>query len=119
VAIRVCLRAGIVQFSPLELPFGTTTPPAVAFLVAMVNPAQETSWGLLAVDLSVAEPLAALQLCEASLDFVCFELYNEVGKGEDLLTSESVRRSLGTGTRKLWLLNRQVRGVWSPFASSV
>jgi hypothetical protein len=43
---------------------------------------------LLAVDPDVAEPLTAVALCEAGLDFVCFDLYNNVaglGKDEDLL----------------------------------
>jgi hypothetical protein len=36
----------------------------------------------------VAEPLAVVALCETSLGFVRFDLYNcvtEVGEGEDLL----------------------------------
>jgi hypothetical protein len=32
------------------------------------------------------------------------------------VTSGGVPGSLGTGAGKLWLLNRQVRGVWSSFA---
>jgi hypothetical protein len=94
------------QFSPLEHLLGATTPSVLAgmlrftvavvwysgtvtlfraFLVAMATPAPETSCGLLTVDPYVAEVLAVLTLCETTLDFVCFELYNDVmedGKGE-------------------------------------
>jgi hypothetical protein len=41
--------------------------------VVVATPAPETSWGLLAVDPSVTEPLAVVALCEAGLSFVCFD----------------------------------------------
>jgi hypothetical protein len=55
--------------------------PFQGILGAMAITAPETSWGLLAVDPVVA-------LCETDLDFVCFDLHNDVaedGKGEDSL----------------------------------
>jgi hypothetical protein len=36
----------------------------------MATPATETSWGLLAVDPDMTEPLSAVALCEAGLGFV-------------------------------------------------
>jgi hypothetical protein len=59
-----------------------------AFLVGMATLALETSWGLLAVDPDVAEPLAVVAVCEAGPGFKYFDLYNDVagvGKGEDSL----------------------------------
>jgi ABC-type multidrug transport system permease subunit len=105
---RRCLRAGIMQLSPLELLFGTIKPYAVAgmlqltvaalqnadtivflraFLVVMATPMPQTSW-LLAVDPDAAEALVIVAMCVASLGIVCSDLYNDVTKVsmvEDLL----------------------------------
>jgi len=75
------------------------------------HPTLETSCGLLAVDPDVAEPLAVVALCEASLHFVCFDLYNDVAEVKIHCGSKSM-----PGSGKLFLLNSQVRSVWSPFA---
>jgi len=44
----------------------------------MAIPEPEIFWGLLAVDPDVAEPVAVVALCEASLGSLCFSLYNNV-----------------------------------------
>jgi len=54
----------------------------------MASTAPETSWGLLAVDPYVAEPVAVVALWEAVLCLVSFDFYDdvtEVGKSEDSL----------------------------------
>jgi hypothetical protein len=76
------------QSSPLELLGATTTRTSVGILGGDGRPRTRDILGLLAVEPDVDKPLQVVALCEVSMLFVCFDLYNyiaEVGKGESLL----------------------------------
>jgi hypothetical protein len=68
------LAAGMLQFTVAGLWNAGTNVLHRTFLVVMAIPTPESSWGLLAVDPDVAEMLAVVAPCEASLGFVSFNI---------------------------------------------